>query len=62
MIISALHGLKRFHDKIFNPGLSEVLAEAGLKFQPGVELSPGLKILSCNRAFDFDRVLYYRQG
>ena len=29
---------------------------------PGVELSPGLKILSCNRAFDFDRVLYYRQG
>jgi hypothetical protein len=56
--------------------ISTLLAEAGLKFQPrgwtqlkqgwnfnpGVELSPGLNILSCNRAFDFDRVLYYRQG
>ena len=35
-------GLKRLHDKIFNPGLSStprfkfqtLLAEAGLKFQP----------------------------
>ena len=42
--------------------ISTLLAEAGLKFQPGVELSPGLKMLSCNSAFDFDRVLYYRQG
>ena len=49
MIISALHGLKRLHDKAWN-------------FNPGVELGPGLKILSCNRAFDFDRVYYYRQG
>jgi hypothetical protein len=33
--------------------------------QPGVEISTvlaGLKILSCNRAFDFDRGLYYIQG
>jgi hypothetical protein len=32
---------------------------------PGVEISTvlaGLKILSCNRAFDFDGVLYYIQG
>ena len=36
---------------------SKKTAEAGL-----VELSPGLNILSCNRAFDFDRVLYYGQG
>ena len=61
-------GLKRLHDKIFlqpraefNPG-STLLAEAGSNFNPGVELGPGLNILSCDRAFDFDGVLYYRQG
>jgi hypothetical protein len=34
----------------------------GWNFNPGVELSPTSKILSCNRAFDFDRVLYYRHA
>jgi hypothetical protein len=44
-------GLKRLHDKIVNPGL---------KFQPC--MLAGLKTFSCNCAFDFDGVLYYRQG
>jgi hypothetical protein len=39
-----------------------LLAEAGLKFNTGVDLGPGLKTLSCNHTFDFDRVLYYKQG
>jgi hypothetical protein len=51
--------LKRLHDNIFNPGLSST---QGWNFNPGVELGPGLKILPCNSAFDFDRVSYYRQG
>jgi hypothetical protein len=55
--------------RTFNPRVElrpvnrvEIFCDYMDDFNPGVELSSGLKILSCNRAFDFDRVLYYRQG
>jgi hypothetical protein len=65
-----LTGLKFFCDYMddFNLG-SETLyytfsasMKQGWNFNHGVELSPTSKILSCNRAFDFDRVLYYRHA
>jgi hypothetical protein len=39
----------------FNHFSSTLLAEAGSNFNPRVELGTGLNILSCDRAFDFDR-------
>jgi hypothetical protein len=49
MIISAL-------------GWNNHMTNASWNFNPRVELSPGLKILSCNHMFEFDGVLYCRQG
>jgi hypothetical protein len=56
MIISAL-GWNDYMTKFSTQGWVQ---PRGWKFNPAS--CPGLKILSCNRAFDFDRVLYYRQG